>query len=106
MYLIIDIGNTRVKAALFNKGEIQEVIHFDYRDFDLKIKEIHEQYKPKQAIISAVGRLSQVNKTLVNKLFKCVELNTSTKLNFENKYATPTTLGVDRIALTASAIAH
>ncbi len=105
IYLIIDIGNTRVKAALFEKDNIKELIHFDNTDFEIIISEIAAQHPIEKALVSAVGKLSKENKELLYQLFDCIELDSNTVLNFKNDYATPHTLGVDRIALAAEAVA-
>jgi len=106
MYLIIDIGNTRVKAAVFKEDKITEIIHFHITDFEIILAEISEKYSIKKALVSAVGKLSKKSKSLLHSLFDCVELNAQTKLNFTNAYATPNTLGVDRIALAVAAVAN
>ncbi|HIP47892.1 MAG TPA: type III pantothenate kinase [Lutibacter sp.] len=103
MNLIIDIGNTRVKTALFNGDEILEVDSFTIKKFGKKIKAIHANYSIKKALISSVGNLSKTNKKLLASLFDYLELDQNTKVPFINKYATPQTLGVDRIALAAAA---
>jgi len=103
MNLIIDIGNTRVKIALFNEDEIFKIESFKIKKFNEKLKAIHADYSIKNVLISSVGRLTKENKKMLVSLFDFVELNQNTKIPFVNKYATPHTLGVDRIALAAAA---
>lgn len=104
MYLIVDIGNTRVKTAIFDGDTMIEFIRFKSVEFTQIITEIAKKYTIEKAILSAVGRLSIKEKRLVNKLFNCTTLDHNTLLPFKNKYATPKTLGVDRLALAAAAV--
>jgi len=104
MYLIIDIGNTRIKAAIFEADDMIELIHFYSDDFKIIIQEIAEKYNIEKAIISSVGRLSEPMNKLFNSLFNSISLTHKTPIPFTNKYATPASLGVDRIALSAAAV--
>lgn len=104
MYLIIDIGNTRIKTALFEAEKMIELMRFRHDEFSLNIKNIAKKYPIKKAIISSVGKLSRPDNKLVNKLFNCITLDYTTSLPFDNKYASPKTLGVDRLALSAAAV--
>ncbi len=103
MYLIIDIGNTRVKAASFKADKLINVIHFRLDNFQVIIQDIAANHYIEKAIISSVGRLSKKDSKLLHHLFDCMSLNNETSIPFTNKYATPKTLGVDRLALTAAA---
>lgn len=99
MNLVIDIGNTRTKFSVFNRGEVLitvpveeflpqhiDVLQNDYPDLQKVILSTVKDYSP------------ELKATLQNK-FKCfVELNSKTLLPVENCYKTPETLGKDRIA--------
>jgi len=104
MNLIVDIGNTRIKAAVFNCGELvyNEVIIKE--NFVKSILEIIKKYNCKNAILSSVGFLKKNEISKINSKIKLILLNSSTKIPFLNNYSTPKTLGVDRIALVASAV--
>jgi len=104
MYLIIDIGNTRVKTALFDGGKMIDFIRFQPNEFTARINEIAQKYTIDKVLISSVGKLSKKDKKLVNELFTCITLDQKTSLPFINKYASPKTLGVDRLALAAAAV--
>ena len=106
MYLIIDIGNTRVKTALFKEDKIINLIRFHMDEFPTMITNISKKHSIKYALVSSVGKLSKENLTLLNKLFNCKELNYKTSIPFNNKYESPKTLGDDRIALAAAAVTH
>ena len=104
MNLIVDIGNSRIKIAVFNKDELiyNEVIT---NDFFVEIAiNLIEKFNCKNAIISAVGILNKSEIDQIKAKIKVIELNAATNVPFFNNYATPKTLGVDRIALVAAAV--
>ncbi|WP_196890957.1 type III pantothenate kinase [Aureivirga marina] len=104
MNLIIDVGNTRVKVAVFEKDAILSVLRISpemiFEVLEKKIK----KYGITNAIVSSVGEKSLEIYTFLNKRVPTILLNQETKIPFINKYATPKTLGVDRIALVVSAL--
>lgn len=104
MYLIIDIGNTRIKTALFKKDKIIDLIRFQMDEFQSMIPIISKKYNVEYTLISSVGKLSKKNKALLNKLFSCEELDHKSLIPFNNTYKSPKTLGDDRIALAAAAV--
>lgn len=104
MNLIIDVGNTRIKTAVFDDGKMIHNESLTNNSFVSEAKKIVKKYKCTSAIISSVG---SVNKSQIDELraeISLIELDYDTKVPFVNKYATPKTLGVDRIALVSSAI--
>lgn len=104
MNLIIDVGNTRVKTAVFEDSKMIHNESLIHESFISEAINIIKKYNCANAIISSVGAL---NKSQIAKLqveINLIELNYNTKVPFVNKYSTPKTLGVDRIALVSSAI--
>ena len=104
MNLIIDVGNTKVKMAIFSRDHLLKKVSVPYTDFEDTLDALTTQYPGlKKAIWASVGKsFSKVYKEL-NKDLELVKLNSGTALPFSNKYKTPATLGVDRIALIAAA---
>jgi type III pantothenate kinase len=102
MQLIIDVGNTRVKAAIFLDDVLQARHHFLLENFIEEVGEFAGLYPVKKAIISSVGRLSEEQARSVQLRFPTIILSHKTSLPFKNDYGTPHTLGVDRIALVAA----
>lgn len=98
MNLIIDQGNTSVKVALFEDDEILEVRTFENSSVEA-LKSYIENLSYRGAIYSSV---SLQNDELIALLSKneseFIILNHQTKLPITIEYATPHTLGVDRIA--------
>jgi len=104
MNLIIDVGNTRIKIAIFNNGKSIHNESITKENFEIRTLELIKKYKCDNAIISSVGSLK---KTQINELsdeINLIELDFNAKLPFKNNYSTPKTLGVDRMALVAAAI--
>jgi len=106
MNLIIDVGNSRVKSAIFNKGEIIHFEIFSFNNLMEKVAESVEEFNCTNAIISSVSVLKKSQISKIKEKINLVILNSNTKIPFKNKYDTPKTLGVDRIALAAAAVFH
>jgi len=104
MNLSIDIGNTRIKAAVFEVNTIVYQNVFQQKDFLVSIKNILNNYPVTDVIISSVGHLKPNQLEFLQENLKVHKLNSKTKLPFINNYKTPKTLGVDRIALVAAAV--
>ncbi len=99
MNLVIDIGNTRTKFSVFNRGEVLITVPVD--EFLPKhVDVLQNDYQDlKNVILSAVKDYSpELKSTLQNKFERFVELDFKTPLPIENFYKTPETLGKDRIA--------
>ncbi|CAL2091984.1 type III pantothenate kinase [Tenacibaculum sp. 190524A05c] len=106
MDLIIDVGNTRAKAAVFEKDSLNEVVVFQKEEIISETKKILKKNKIRHSIISAVATLSSEKLEKLHELLDLIELNHSTNVPFKNNYQTPTTLGVDRIALAAYGVSQ
>ena len=104
MNLAIDIGNTRVKAAVFEEDKLIELLIFDKKIIVSEIKKIVKKYAVSGGIISNVGAISERKMVQLNKSFDFIVISASLKVPFNNLYKTPDTLGVDRIALVAAAV--
>lgn len=91
--LIIDIGNTRIKSALFDKNELQN--EFAHSNLDEAIV-LWKNLRFDQCIVSSVKWAELELKAFLPFGFQI--LNHDTKLPIENKYGSPKTLGLDRIA--------
>ncbi len=103
MILVIDIGNTFIKLAVFNKGKMLIKKQLKTSELAIVLQDYYSEYKFANAIVSNVGKLKKnIFKGLekVNFIF----LDHKTPVPFTNNYATPHTLGVDRIALAVAAV--
>ena len=104
MYLIIDVGNTRVKAAVYQEDKLLELVVFEKRRIISEVKKLQKQFQISKGIISAVASISKIKLEKLKKMLSLIELSSTTKIPFKNLYKTPKTLGVDRIALVAAAV--
>ncbi|CAL2084232.1 Type III pantothenate kinase [Tenacibaculum sp. 190524A02b] len=104
MFLIIDVGNTRIKLAVFEKDILIHKTIFKKEEIFKKILKIKEKYSIKSSIISSVASFSPEETIKIKELLEPIFLNNETKVPFKNLYNTPKTLGVDRIALAAAAV--
>ncbi len=104
MNLVIDIGNTRTKFALFNRGELMISVPVD--EFLPEHVNILKNEHPSlnNVIISSVKDFSSELKKKLETEFECfIELDGKTPIPIENQYASKSTLGKDRIAAVVGA---
>ena len=104
MNLTIDIGNTRVKTAVFQKNKMLFSDSCSLQNFKKDIIKIVEKYGIKYAIVSSVGNLKDEDFEFLSNLVALHFLSYKTKVQFINRYKTPSSLGVDRIALVSAAV--
>ncbi len=106
MNLIIDIGNTAVKAALTKEGVIvrkEKLISSD----NGSIMEFIGHSALKGAIVSSVNNdPAPLLAFLAGKTTRVHHLTFKSRFPFAIDYATPETLGVDRLAAAAGAFFH
>ncbi len=105
MNLIIDVGNSYVKLAVFESSALKykETIALDFAIERINL--LKEKYPSlKKAIISSVGKLKNEDVETISESFRIMILDSNAKLPFKNLYATPNTLGVDRIALVCASV--
>jgi type III pantothenate kinase len=101
--LIIDIGNTAAKVALFDGGEMVEVLTESNQSLDC-LEALCAKYPVEQGIVATVIDLSErVLAALVALPFPLLWLDSKTPLPVTNLYETPETLGYDRMAAVVGA---
>ncbi|HEY3370132.1 MAG TPA: type III pantothenate kinase [Prolixibacteraceae bacterium] len=102
--LVIDIGNSRTKIALFNQHDLMFNVPLDHLTAAhvKMLKEEHPQLN--KAILSTVKPYEEELKRVLSDEFDLfIELDDQTKLPIENLYQTPETLGKDRLAAAVGA---
>lgn len=103
MNLIVDIGNTSTKLALFNGKKKVSVNRLNEIDC-ANLEKILSFNKVEKAIISSVRELPEfVFDLLFNNIPSVHILSHQSKLPFKVEYETPESLGSDRIAAIAGA---
>ncbi|RED50205.1 type III pantothenate kinase [Seonamhaeicola aphaedonensis] len=105
MNLIVDVGNSFVKLAVFSKTILKHKQTIECDALFENVKLLVKRFKSiKQGIISSVGTLNNEDISEINEFVRLLILNSETRLPFKNEYKTPRTLGVDRIALVSAAV--
>jgi type III pantothenate kinase len=104
MLLTIDVGNSRIKVAVFEYDKKIELFIFDQEKTLINIKNIFKKYSNiKKVMLSSVGNLNEEIVHFIQNTFPTNILDHKTTFPFTNLYATPETLGIDRLVLAAGA---
>ena len=104
MNLVIDIGNTVAKIALFDGENIVEVIHDDKRTLSL-LPDVCKKYPIEKGILSTVVTLTDRVKRQLNRLpFNLVRLDHLTPLPTKTITDIPESMGADRLAAIVGAM--
>ena len=99
MNLVIDIGNTRVKWALFRDREIVKQDSAPEFTLHLLGQILSDSHDVKLAILSSVKEFPKECRDLLTEVTDLtIELNHNTHTPIVNRYKTPETLGLDRLA--------
>lgn len=107
MNLVVDIGNTFVKFAVFDKNTLIFDERFKLEEFTARVKKLFKRYPGiERAIYASVGATDKTYLTVLTLFCKVHVLSHESKVPFKNSYATPQTLGIDRIALVTAAFYH
>jgi len=105
MNLIIDVGNSFVKLAVFKADNLKFKESIENETILAYLDLLKKEYPLiDKAIISSVGKLKKSQIKIISKSFNLVILDSSIKLPFKNGYKTPETLGVDRLALVCASV--
>jgi len=105
MNLIIDVGNTYVKLAVFSGNELVEKTYASHDEVTKIVQKLIENHPGlKRAIISSVGKKNKALTKAIKRNLDLLKLNSKTKVPFKNDYKTPKTLGDDRIALVSASV--
>jgi type III pantothenate kinase len=101
--LVLDMGNTRSKVAVFEGNQLKGQWVFDPTNLN-QLDELLETYQPTASIMSSVGEPHDSIKTRLKQHTCFFELTHQLPLPFTNLYQSPETLGMDRIAGVAGAL--
>ena len=105
MNLTIDIGNTRVKSAVFDDKNLLEVKSFDKATFEEEVRGVFNRNPNiRQAIISSVAESAANYESVLTDRVRVFHLDQNLSLNFSSKYDDLSKLGADRKALIAAAV--
>ncbi len=105
MNLIIDVGNTFIKIAVFQNDVLVFKTSFQNSQFTKAyLNIVYKCPMIDKAIVSSVGHLPPSYLKQIKNQLQTTVLTSETKLPFANNYKTPKTLGVDRIALVSASV--
>ena len=104
MILVIDVGNTRIKGAVFEGAILLEIFVFTKIELQKNIEIILKKFeKVSDLVVSSVGDVEKLSFLAFENMLNVHFISNTDPFPFQNKYATPQTLGIDRMVLAAGA---
>ncbi len=105
MNLIVDVGNTRIKCALFENNTLLEKFIFLKNEFQNSVEKILENHKNlKNIVVASVGSIDKRDFLVFESRANLFFFSNLANFPFENLYQTPKTAGIDRLVLAAGAV--
>jgi len=101
--VIIDIGNTLTKIAIFSESEIEELRRFKTETPDAMLAFLNDLPDGSHCMVSSVAGIPPPLEEALRSKFKTLMLDEHTPLPIKNLYKTQHTLGRDRIAAAVAA---
>jgi len=95
--LVIDIGNSFTKVAVFDAADLVWIQSYTQVDAP-QLQQVIDQYKPDKAIISSVKKQDEAWEEPLSSYIPLIKFNVAMALSVQNHYQTPQTLGLDRVA--------
>ncbi|WP_310557195.1 type III pantothenate kinase [Flavobacterium sp.] len=105
MILTIDVGNTRIKSAVFENNTLIDAAFFSNENVLNSIENILNQFQ--KITVLVVASVAKLEKSAFESFSNRVKVHFIVRENsfpFQNNYATPKTLGIDRMVLSAGAV--
>ena len=102
MNLVLDVGNSLLKIALFEKSELIQKFKFS-ENYKRNIEDLMLNYKVTHSIISNVGRIDDSIINILKESTNLLLVSNQLKIPFKNLYKSKNTLGQDRLALVSAA---
>jgi type III pantothenate kinase len=98
MNFVLDLGNTSVKAAIFENGNELVVKRVSLGDLGNVIDRFIDQYHPKHLIVSSVSATKEELTVLIDDRLDWLWFDNTCKLPISIEYQSIETLGSDRLA--------
>ncbi len=102
MNLIIDIGNSLSKVALFEDGRIEKSANFKIFNSSI-LKDFLKDRKIKCYILASVKQKDTELVDFLTANYQGIDMINSTPIPIKLNYSSPETLGIDRIAISVAA---
>jgi type III pantothenate kinase len=90
--LVLDVGNSLLKIALFEKSELIQKFKFS-ENYKRNIEDIISKYKVTHSIISNVGRIDDSIINILKESTNLLLVSNQLKVPFKNLYKSKNTLG-------------
>jgi type III pantothenate kinase len=103
MNLIVDIGNTRTKLAFFEKNRLVEKAIVQTSALSWLNERLYDGRIVEATILSATGQDTEGVEIFLKNNLPYLKFGQETPIPITNKYATPETLGKDRLAAVIAA---
>ncbi len=105
MLLVIDVGNTQIKSAVFEQNTLLEKEIIAYKDWEKALKKTIKKFpKITSLVVASVGKLDKNDFLNLNSEVKVYFISRESNFPFNNLYASPNTLGIDRMVLATGAV--
>ena len=102
--LVIDSGNTRVKLGLFHDAQLRAVVTATLDNLQFQLDQLLYQSHPSHCILSDTGGKADAIQKLLPSSLPVVSVSRELHFPFTNAYATPETLGQDRMVLASAGV--
>ena len=105
MLLAIDVGNTQIKLAVFEQNTLINKKIIPYSDWEKEVQNTLFFFSEiKNIAVASVGKLQKSDFLGLKEGVEVSFISYESKFPFQNHYATPKTLGMDRMVLTSGAV--
>ena len=105
MLLVIDVGNTQIKAAVFEQNTLLKKEIIAYEDWQISLKKVIKNFSEISIlVVASVGKLEKSDFLTLDSGLNVYFITRESKFPFNNLYASPTTLGIDRMILASGAV--
>ena len=105
MLLAIDIGNTRIKVAVFEENTLLEQFNFNSVNLQNELHFILNKYKKaSELVVASVSNISEEAFSEFESQVRIHFISSNFPFSFNNIYSTPNTLGIDRMVLANGAV--
>ncbi len=102
--LCIDWGNTNIKAAIFENDAIKKSFVLAEESLLADVAAILDTHKPDKAILCAVvDGVDELASMIKARITSFINMDGNTSVPINNAYASPETLGPDRLAMVTAA---
>jgi type III pantothenate kinase len=105
MLLAVDIGNTRIKVAVFEGSTLLDQFYFNISNLQNELHFILNKYKKaSELVVASVGNIQKEAFLEFESQVKIHFISSDFPFPFTNTYSTTNTLGIDRMVLASGAV--